>query len=83
MEIDHFAYEVEGLRDNGEVYAVEILGQQTEANAIMIAQHWADLWRATVNLVRVPYVDTNGSAHWRKDEVHFIQQIPPSRPLDR
>ena len=75
---ERHAYEVEGLRDNGEVYTVEILGCQTVAEALVLAQRYADMWQATVNLNRVPFVDT-GSAQWSHEQVEFIQQLPPTR----
>jgi hypothetical protein len=77
--IDQHAYEVEGLRDNGETYAVEILGYQTEADALMLAQQCADKWRATVNLLLVPFVHTD-SASWSEDQVQLVRQLPPTVP---
>ena len=57
------AYEAVGLRDTGDVYTVEILGRQTQAVAVDLAQRWADRWQATVNLYRVPFVSLEGQ--WR------------------
>ena len=47
---ERHAYEVEGLEDTGEVCPVEILGYQTEAEALVLAQRYADMWQVTVNL---------------------------------
>ncbi len=50
------AYEAVGLRDNGDVYAIEVLGEQTQSFAADLAQELADRWRVIVNLYRVPFV---------------------------
>jgi hypothetical protein len=34
-----------GLRDTGDVFTVEVLGRQTLADAIDLAQRWADRWQ--------------------------------------
>jgi hypothetical protein len=40
---DKQAYEVEGLRESGGVYTVELLGHQSEGDAMRLVQHYADL----------------------------------------
>jgi hypothetical protein len=75
------AYEAVGLRDTGDVYTVEILGRQTEAVAVDLAQRWADRWQATVNLYRVPYVRLEGQ--WRDDQIKLVQQFVPTRAESR
>ena len=71
------AYEAIGLRDTGDVYTVEILGRQTQAVAIDLAQRWADRWQATVNLYRVPFVSLEGQ--WRDEQMELVQQFLPTR----
>jgi hypothetical protein len=68
-----------GLRDDDSVYTVEILGYQTEAHALELAQQCADRWGgAKVNLIRVPFVHTS-SAPWSDEQEIFIRQILPVR----
>jgi hypothetical protein len=74
------AYEVAGLRDTGETFIVEILGVQTDAAALMLAQHYADLWQHTVNLCVVPFERT-GSEAWTEDQMQVVQQLPPTRRI--
>jgi hypothetical protein len=71
------AYEAIGLRDTGDVYTVEILGRQTQAVAIDLAQRWADRWQATVSLYRVPFVSLEGQ--WRDEQMELVQQFLPTR----
>ena len=75
------AYEAAGLRDTGDVYTVEILGRQTQAVAVDLAQRWADRWQATVNLYRVPFVSLEGQ--WRDDQMELVQQFLPTRTVSR
>jgi hypothetical protein len=78
MNVEEHAYEAVGLRDRDDVYTVEILGRQTLANAVDLAQRWADSWQATVNLYRVPYVRLEGQ--WQDDQIELVQQfLPPCR----
>jgi hypothetical protein len=74
---EEHAYEAVGLRDTGDIFTVEILGQQTEATAAHIAQRWADLWQVTVALYRVPFVNF-GSAPWRDDQMELVRQFVPT-----
>jgi hypothetical protein len=71
------AYEAVGLRDTSDVYTVEILGRQTEAVAVDLAQRWADMWQATVNLYRVPFVTLGGQ--WQHKQMELVQQFVPTR----
>jgi hypothetical protein len=73
------AYEAAGLRDNGDVYTVEVLGRQTLADAIDLAQRWADRWQATVNLYRVPFVSLEGQ--WQDEQMEVVRQFLPTRIL--
>jgi hypothetical protein len=75
------AYEVVGLRDNGDVYAVEVLGLQTQSFAADLAQQWADRWKATVNLYRVPFVSRG--KQWRPEQMELVQQFLPTRTVSR
>jgi hypothetical protein len=68
-------YEAYGIRPGGS-FAAEILGRQTEADAIALARHYAELWRSVVNLYRVPFINT-GNAPWAADELHFVCRVPP------
>jgi integrase len=62
MSEDHYAYEAVGLRDNGDVYAVEVLGLQTQSFAADLAQELAARWHVTVNLYRIPFVSERREA---------------------
>jgi hypothetical protein len=73
------AYEAVGLRDIGDVYTVEILGRQTQAVAVDLAQRWADRWQATVNLYRVPFVSLEGQ--WRDEQMELVEQFLPTRTI--
>jgi hypothetical protein len=44
----------------------EILGRQTQAAAVELAQRWADMWQATVNLYCVPFVSYE--KQWRIED---------------
>jgi hypothetical protein len=79
---DEQAYEAVGLRSDGSSYTVEVLGLQSEDAAKGLAQHYADLWRATVKLYRVPFVNT-GSDPWAEEQMHFICRIEPPRDSPR
>jgi hypothetical protein len=75
------AFEAVGLRDNGDVYAVEVLGQQTQSFAADLAQQWADRWGTPVNLYRVPFVSVGNQ--WRSEQMELVQQFLPTRYLNR
>jgi hypothetical protein len=75
------AYEAVGLRDNGDVYAVEVLGLQTQSFAADLAQQWADRWKATVNLYRVPFV--SHGKQWRPEQMKLVQQFLPTRYVNQ
>jgi hypothetical protein len=75
------AYEAVGLRDNGDVYAVEVLGQATESFAADLAQQWADRWQVTVNLYRVPFVSVG--KQWRDEQMGLVQQFVPTRTVNQ
>jgi hypothetical protein len=71
------AYEIEGLRDDGTVYTVEILGElQSDDEAVTLAQRYADLWHSAVKLFRVPFINTT-STPWAADEMQFICRLKP------
>jgi len=71
---DKAAYEVEGIRPDGSVFTVEILGNQTEQEAGGLARHYARLWKSAVRLYRVPFVNTS-SAPWAADEVELVNEF--------
>ena len=71
------AYEAVGLRDNGDVYAIQVLGQQTQSFAADLAQELADKWQVTVNLYRVPFV--SHEKQWRVEQMELVQQLLPTR----
>jgi hypothetical protein len=75
------AYEALGLRDNGDVFAVEVLGQQTQSFAADLAQQWADRRGAPVNLYRVPFVSVG--KQWRLEQMELVQQFLPTRYVNR
>jgi hypothetical protein len=76
MNDDH-AYEAVGLRDTGDISAVEILGRQPKVVAVHTAQKLADLWEVTVNLYVVPFVHF-GSIPWRDDQMELVRQFVPT-----
>jgi hypothetical protein len=76
---DKAAYEVEGIRPDGETFTVEILGYQTRDQASALAQHYADRWKSAVRLYRVPFLNTS-STPWAKDEVELVNQFTSERP---
>jgi hypothetical protein len=80
-EIMDDAYEVVGLRDTGDVYVVEVLGQQTQSFAADLAQQWADKWQVAVNLYRVPFVSVG--KQWRDEQMELVQQFLPTRYVSR
>jgi hypothetical protein len=43
------AYEVEGIRSDETTFTVEVLDCWSDDEAKGLAQHYADLWRCTVN----------------------------------
>jgi hypothetical protein len=69
-------YEAVGLRPDGDSFTVEVLGCQTEDEAKRLARHYADLWRRSVNLYRVPFVHI-GSEPWAEDQMQFISRVEP------
>ena len=69
-------YEIEGLRADGSSYTIEVLGEQTEAEARRLAQHYASLWQHRVNVFRVPSV-YEGSRGWLETEKQLICTIEP------
>jgi hypothetical protein len=75
------AYEAVGLRDNGDVYAIQVLGQQTRSFAADLAQELADKWQVTVNLYRVPFVSYE--KQWRIEQMELVQQFLPTRYVSR
>jgi hypothetical protein len=75
------AYEAVGLRDNGDVYAIQVLGQQTKSFATDLAQELADRWQVTVNLYRVPFV--SHEKQWRVEQMELVQQLLPTRSVSR
>ena len=75
------AFEAVGLRDNGDVYAVEVLVQQTQPFAADLAQQWADRWGTPVNLYRVPFVSVG--KQWRPEQMELVQQFLPTRYVNR
>ena len=68
-------YELEGIRPNGEVYTVEVLGEIELGEATALARHYAGLWRSSrVRLYRVPYLNTS-SVGWAADEMEFVNEF--------
>jgi hypothetical protein len=70
------AYDLQGLRADGSVYTGEVLGIQSEDEAKRLAQHYADLWNAAVELYRVPFVHI-GSEPWAEGQMHLIARFEP------
>jgi hypothetical protein len=79
---DRHVYEVEGVRQDGSAFTVEILGRHSEGAALSLARHYARLWNATVRLYRVPFNNT-GKAAWAEDETQFVCFTSPDRAGDR
>ena len=73
------AYEVEGIRSDEITFTVEVFDCWSEDEAKGLAQHYADLWRCTVKLHRVPFVNM-GSDPWAAEQMHFICRIEPTSP---
>jgi hypothetical protein len=69
-------YEVVGLRLDSDSFTIEVLGCQTEDEAKRLARHYADLWRRSVKLCRVPFVHI-GSEPWAEDQMQFISRVEP------
>lgn len=78
----HAAYEVHGHRKIGEVCAIEVRGEQAKADALALAQAYADRWRCTVSLCRVPFENTT-SDPWPADQVEVARQLHPAREANR
>ena len=74
----HPAYEVHGHRENGEVFGVAVLGRLSDAEALALAQQYADRWQATVSLCRVPFVDQGQISGWWADEIETVTQVVPT-----
>jgi hypothetical protein len=72
------AYEAHGHRDNGEVFDVAVLGRLPDMDAFALAQKYANRWRASVSLCRVPFVDPGHLVGWFVDEVEIIAQLVPT-----
>ncbi len=45
------------------------------------AQQWADRWKATVNLYRVPFV--SHGKQWRPEQMKLVQRFLPTRYLNQ
>jgi hypothetical protein len=72
------AYEAYGIRaEDGASFTVEILGERTLDEAARLAGHYAETWRAAVDLYRVPGIRT-GSAPWAADQMQFVCRVRPS-----
>jgi len=74
-------YELERLREDDSVFAVEILGEQTESSAIVWARHYGSLWEAVVRLYRVPGLNLT-SDPWPAGARTFCRQYGRNQPLD-
>ena len=72
------AYEVFGLRENGQVYTVEVLGLEMEASAREFAQVYANQWQSTVRLYRVPFVNIS-SKSWSATDLELVDEMLPTR----
>lgn len=71
------AYEAYGIRvDDGASFTVEILGEQTQGEAVKLAGHYAKTWQAAADLYRVPFLKTN-PAPWAADEMQFVCRVRP------
>ena len=75
------AYEAVGLRGNGDIYAIQALGQQTQSFAADLTQELADKWQVTVNLYRVPFVSYE--KQWRVEQMELVQQFLPTRRVSQ
>ena len=72
------AYELHGHPDNGEVFNTAVLGRLPDAEALFLAQTYADRWSAPVSLCRVPFVDHGQISGWFADEVEIVAQVVPT-----
>jgi hypothetical protein len=43
-----------------------------------LAQQYADRWRASISLCRVPFVDQGQLSGWFADEVQIVAQVVPN-----
>jgi hypothetical protein len=76
--VDIPPYEVHGHWDNGEVFDVAVLGRLPDTDAFALAQKYANHWRASVSLCRVPFVDRGQLVGWFVDEVEIVVQLVPT-----
>lgn len=70
-------YELVGLREDGSVASIEVLGRQTEPDAWSLAQEHADVWRRLVQLLLAPEVIVS-SASWSRDNRRLIGMVEPN-----
>ena len=74
-------YELEGLRESGDVFGVEVLDEQTEADAVRLAKHYSTLWGATVHLNRVSGLNLS-SDPWPASDITLCREITPDQPIE-
>lgn len=74
--IEKQAYELVGLREDGSVSGIEVLGKQTEPDAWVLAQDYANLWRSLVQLYLAPDVITS-SVDWTTDDRQLVGTAEP------
>jgi hypothetical protein len=70
-------YEVEGLRDDGDAFTIEIMQRASDADAITLARQFGLQWSSAVRLYRVPAVNLTSCASrdfW--PDMPLILEIP-------
>ena len=72
------AYEAVGIRPDGSSFTVEILGRTSVDEAARLARFYALHWECSVNLYRVPFVNTS-SKPWAADEMEFVNKFTSER----
>jgi hypothetical protein len=70
-------YEAYGIRpEDGASFTVEMLAEQTLDEAVRLAGHYAETWRAAVDLYRVPFIRSS-LAPWAADQMGFVCRVRP------
>jgi hypothetical protein len=70
------AYELVGVRDDGRLTGIEILGKQAEPDAWALAQEYANLWKSVVDLFLAPDVIISPS-DWTIEGRHLVGTVEP------
>jgi hypothetical protein len=75
-------YEAEGYRPDGTCFTVELLEASSDDEVKALAAHYAQKWRASLKLYRVPAANRSSvSSHnlWPDDMVFIADILPTSK----